>query len=235
MWDVSAGRIGLRRPRCRRTGPVEVSRGAPDRRSACGTFAHAERRTFEWCVRQHPHPSITDELSTSGDGLPAARSPSPGGTHQPWRAIVVRISDGAARLRGQAAGARASRILAGGDSLAASPQPAGFGWLLGAALVVWNGWALVTFAQPRTALLPGGATSIVIDRRPFAWSRNPLYRPAPRVGGRGSRGRARCRRDGATPGVDAASGGARSCPRSATRPRSSGRRTSTTPAESRWL
>ena len=40
---------------------------------------------------------------------------------------------------------------------------------------VWNGWALLTMARHRTALLPGGATTTVIDHGPFAWSRNPLY------------------------------------------------------------
>ena len=62
-----------------------------------------------------------------------------------------------------------------GDPLALWPVTAGLGWLLVAAFVVWNGWALVTIAKHRTALLPGGATTIVIDRGPFAWSRNPLY------------------------------------------------------------
>jgi protein-S-isoprenylcysteine O-methyltransferase Ste14 len=40
---------------------------------------------------------------------------------------------------------------------------------------VWNGWALVTIAKQQTALLPGGATRLVIDHGPFGWSRNPLY------------------------------------------------------------
>ena len=62
-----------------------------------------------------------------------------------------------------------------GDPLAASPVTAGLGWLLVAVFVVWNGWSLMTIAKHRTALLPGGATTIVIDRGPFAWSRNPLY------------------------------------------------------------
>ena len=62
-----------------------------------------------------------------------------------------------------------------GDPLAVSPVTAGLGWLLVAAFVVWNGWALVTIAKHRTALLPGAATTNVIDRGPFAWSRNPLY------------------------------------------------------------
>ena len=62
-----------------------------------------------------------------------------------------------------------------GDPLAASSVTAGSGWALVAFFVVWNGWALGTIAQHRTALLPGGATTIVIDRGPFAWSRNPLY------------------------------------------------------------
>jgi protein-S-isoprenylcysteine O-methyltransferase Ste14 len=62
-----------------------------------------------------------------------------------------------------------------GDPLATSPVTAGLGWLLIAAFVVWNGWALMTIARHRTALLPGEATTVVIDHGPFAWSRNPLY------------------------------------------------------------
>ena len=62
-----------------------------------------------------------------------------------------------------------------GDPLAASPVAAGLGWLLVAAFAVWNGWALVTIARHETALLPGGETTTVIDRGPFARSRNPLY------------------------------------------------------------
>ena len=40
---------------------------------------------------------------------------------------------------------------------------------------VWNGWALSVMATNRTALLPGGATRVVLDRGPFRFSRNPLY------------------------------------------------------------
>jgi protein-S-isoprenylcysteine O-methyltransferase Ste14 len=62
-----------------------------------------------------------------------------------------------------------------GDPLAASPLAVGAGWFLVAVFAVWNGWALVMIARHRTALLPGGATTLVIDGGPFAWSRNPLY------------------------------------------------------------
>ncbi len=62
-----------------------------------------------------------------------------------------------------------------GDPLVATAVTTGVGWLLVAAFAVWNGWALVTMARHRTALLPGGATTTVIDRGPFARSRNPLY------------------------------------------------------------
>ncbi len=62
-----------------------------------------------------------------------------------------------------------------GDPLDTTPVTAALGWLLVAAFAVWNGWALVTLAQHRTALLPGGATTTVIDSGPFARSRNPLY------------------------------------------------------------
>jgi protein-S-isoprenylcysteine O-methyltransferase Ste14 len=62
-----------------------------------------------------------------------------------------------------------------GDPLAEPSALFVSGWLLVAAFTVWNGWALVTMARHRTALLPGGATRTVIDSGPFARSRNPLY------------------------------------------------------------
>ena len=62
-----------------------------------------------------------------------------------------------------------------GDPLATSSITAALGWLFIAAFAVWNGWALLTIAKQRTALLPGGASTTVIDSGPFARSRNPLY------------------------------------------------------------
>jgi protein-S-isoprenylcysteine O-methyltransferase Ste14 len=62
-----------------------------------------------------------------------------------------------------------------GDPLVTSSLTAAVGWLLIGAFVVWNGWALLTLARHRTALLPGTATRLVIDTGPFARSRNPLY------------------------------------------------------------
>jgi protein-S-isoprenylcysteine O-methyltransferase Ste14 len=62
-----------------------------------------------------------------------------------------------------------------GDPLTASSVTAALGWLLVAAFGVWNGWSLVTIARHRTALLPGSATTTVIDSGPFGRSRNPLY------------------------------------------------------------
>jgi protein-S-isoprenylcysteine O-methyltransferase Ste14 len=40
---------------------------------------------------------------------------------------------------------------------------------------VWNGWALLTIGRHRTGLLPGAATTTVVEGGPFRWSRNPLY------------------------------------------------------------
>lgn len=62
-----------------------------------------------------------------------------------------------------------------GDPLHASAGTAWSGWLLVAAFAVWNGWALLMIGAHRTALLPGEPTTVVIDRGPFALSRNPLY------------------------------------------------------------
>ena len=49
------------------------------------------------------------------------------------------------------------------------------GWVLVAGFVVWNGWALWLFGRHRTGLLPGQATSAMIEEGPFRLSRNPLY------------------------------------------------------------
>jgi protein-S-isoprenylcysteine O-methyltransferase Ste14 len=62
-----------------------------------------------------------------------------------------------------------------GDPLDSTPVTTTLGWLLIGAFAVWNGWALVIIGRHRTALLPGAETTTVIDRGPFAWSRNPLY------------------------------------------------------------
>jgi protein-S-isoprenylcysteine O-methyltransferase Ste14 len=65
--------------------------------------------------------------------------------------------------------------LVGDPFVASSVVVVSGGWLLVTAFMVWNGWALVMIARHRTGLLPGGATTTVIDSGPFARSRNPLY------------------------------------------------------------
>lgn len=49
------------------------------------------------------------------------------------------------------------------------------GVVLIVAFALWNGWCLFLMARHRTALLPGGSTSRILDRGPFRVSRNPLY------------------------------------------------------------
>jgi len=62
-----------------------------------------------------------------------------------------------------------------GDDLDAGPASVTAGLVLVAAFVVWNGWSLVMMGRHRTALLPGGATTTILDRGPFGLTRNPLY------------------------------------------------------------
>lgn len=63
-----------------------------------------------------------------------------------------------------------------GDPIALPSDGARVGGVLLCALfALWNGWALVTMAAARTAILPGGATRRILDRGPFRFSRNPLY------------------------------------------------------------
>ena len=55
------------------------------------------------------------------------------------------------------------------------PWVRGAGWGLLVFFGAWNGWALWLMHGHRTALLPGGATRVIIDSGPFGLSRNPLY------------------------------------------------------------
>ena len=51
-------------------------------------------------------------------------------------------------------------------------------WVGGALVVafaLWNGWTLSVMASHRTAILPGGATNLILQSGPFRLSRNPLY------------------------------------------------------------
>ena len=47
--------------------------------------------------------------------------------------------------------------------------------LLLVAFVIWNGWSLWLFARHETGLLPGDATTSMIESGPYRLSRNPLY------------------------------------------------------------
>jgi protein-S-isoprenylcysteine O-methyltransferase Ste14 len=47
--------------------------------------------------------------------------------------------------------------------------------VLTVAFVLWNGWTLWVMARNRTAILPGGATALIVQSGPFRLSRNPLY------------------------------------------------------------
>ncbi len=49
------------------------------------------------------------------------------------------------------------------------------GWALVAVFGAWNAWALAIMARHSTGLLPGQATTTLLERGPFRISRNPLY------------------------------------------------------------
>ena len=49
------------------------------------------------------------------------------------------------------------------------------GWALVLFFAAWNGWSLWLFGRHQTGLLPGQATSAIIEAGPFRISRNPLY------------------------------------------------------------
>jgi protein-S-isoprenylcysteine O-methyltransferase Ste14 len=49
------------------------------------------------------------------------------------------------------------------------------GAVLVSMFAIWNGWTLSVMATHRTAILPGGATNVVLRSGPFRVSRNPLY------------------------------------------------------------
>jgi protein-S-isoprenylcysteine O-methyltransferase Ste14 len=124
-----------------------------------------------------------------GVDMHAAVRVSPG----EWSWITAIVADGSRDHDGGVTDAPAYRIwppiglgvplLAGvivtavaGDPFA---LPRGGARVVGAVLVVvfglWNGWALSVMAANHTAVLPGGAARVVLDRGPFRFSRNPLY------------------------------------------------------------
>ena len=65
---------------------------------------------------------------------------------------------------------------AAGDPVSiASSATRWIGAVLVVVFVLWNGWTLWFMASHRTAVLPGGATRLVLQSGPFRLSRNPLY------------------------------------------------------------
>lgn len=62
-----------------------------------------------------------------------------------------------------------------GDPVAFGEWRVPLGWALVAFFVVWNGWSLWLFARHDTGLLPGQATTTLVEEGPYRVSRNPLY------------------------------------------------------------
>jgi protein-S-isoprenylcysteine O-methyltransferase Ste14 len=62
-----------------------------------------------------------------------------------------------------------------GDPVALGGWRIPAGWVLVAFFAAWDGWALWLFARHRTGLLPGQATTTIVQQGPYRLSRNPLY------------------------------------------------------------
>jgi protein-S-isoprenylcysteine O-methyltransferase Ste14 len=63
-----------------------------------------------------------------------------------------------------------------GDPFALAGDPARMAGIVSVlAFLLWNGWTLSVMASHRTSILPGGATTMVLQSGPFRLSRNPLY------------------------------------------------------------
>lgn len=62
-----------------------------------------------------------------------------------------------------------------GDPIGLGGWRVPLGWALMLFFVAWNGWSLWLFRRHRTGLLPGQATSAIIEEGPYRHSRNPLY------------------------------------------------------------
>jgi protein-S-isoprenylcysteine O-methyltransferase Ste14 len=63
-----------------------------------------------------------------------------------------------------------------GDPFSLAGPPARWpGGVLVLAFVLWNGWTLLVMASHRTAILPGGPVTELLQMGPFRLSRNPLY------------------------------------------------------------
>jgi len=107
----------------------------------------------------------------SATGAKAARCGHDGGvTDAPAYRIWPPIALGVPLLAGV-------MLTAGvGDPLTLAPDTARVvGTVVFVLLAIWNGWTLTVMAGNRTAVLPGGATRVVLERGPFRLSRNPLY------------------------------------------------------------
>lgn len=62
-----------------------------------------------------------------------------------------------------------------GDPILLGEWRVPLGWALVLFFVAWNAWALWLFGRQQTGLVPGQATSALIEEGPFRVSRNPLY------------------------------------------------------------
>ena len=129
-------------------------------------MAQAVSRAPPAGVRRTPSTGRPAVVRLSGGGRPQTIAVMDAPAYRIWPPLALGVPLAAGLV--MTAGLGDPFTLAGGATRMA-------GAVLVVAFVLWNGWTLSVMASHRTAVLPGGATNVLLQSGPFRLSRNPLY------------------------------------------------------------